>query len=253
MMSPRHVGLLGSVGTDSGAQTRRNRTPTVRRAAPPACASTPASSDSSHEQGSVALWVPGSGEADGSVARASGLSGRRRSGHTASRASTGGAHAAAIRDARLPGPLASGAGQSQQGPAAVRGEPGRLVQERVRPEIHACPINRDGRPRSGYRRRRRSRRPPGPQPGRPARPRGRRPCDTREPLARSGVDRACACAEGAAPRGAPHGPCRTANDTSRTRRTGRGSARAGDQRARPGRREWRPSRRPGMYRATARM
>jgi hypothetical protein len=79
MMSPRHVGLLGSVGTDSGARTRRNRTPTVRRAAPPACASTPASSDSSHEQGSVALWVPGSGEADGSVARASGLSGRRRS------------------------------------------------------------------------------------------------------------------------------------------------------------------------------
>jgi hypothetical protein len=182
-----------------------------------------------------------------------GSRGAAEAGHTASRASTGGAHAAAIRDARLPGPLASGAGQSQQGPAAVRGEPGRLVQERVRPEIHACPINRDGRPRSGYRRRRRSRRPPAPPPGRPARPRGRRPCDTREPLARSGVDRACACAEGAAPRGAPHGPCRTANDTSRTRRTGRGSARAGDQRARPGRREWRPSRRPGMYRATARM
>ena len=34
--------------------------------------------------------------------------------HTASRASTGGARAAAIRDARLPGPLASGAGQSNK-------------------------------------------------------------------------------------------------------------------------------------------
>ena len=121
------------------------------------------------------------------------------------------------------------------------------------PRSRRAPVNRDGRPRSGYRRRRRSRRPPGPQPGRPARPRGRRPCGRREPLARFDVDRACVCAEGAVRGGAPYGPCRTANDTSRTGRTERGSARAADPRARRGRREWRPSRRPGMSRATVRM